>query len=142
MVEKVNGAAVPGEFLGKNLDFFVVRTTLDITPTGSLADASQMRFEKLIQTIATRAQPIVMGGVVVVDEVAPVADLPSTGALASGDPVQVFTLKFAIEHTEAWDNTGIDLADSLDGVEGFVSTIPTDGNNVSVEKWELMDFTA
>lgn len=142
MVEKINGAAVPGEFLGKNLDFFVVRTSLDITPTGSLADESQKRFEKLIETISTRTQPIVMGNVVVTDEVAPVADLPATLAAGSGTTVQVYNFKFAMEHTEAWDNTGIDLADSLDGIMGFVSTIPTDANNVSVEKWDFMDFTS
>jgi hypothetical protein len=81
-----------------------------------------------------------MGNVVELAETAPVADLPVTGAAASGAPVTVYAFKFAIEHTEAWDNTGIDLADTLDGIDGFVSTIPTDGNNVSVEKWDFMDF--
>ncbi len=141
MVEKVNGTAFAAENLTGNMDFFVVRTTLDITPTGNLEDASQVRFEKLIEAISTRTQPVVLGNVFMSDEVAPVADLPVTGA-SSGATVTVYNFKFAMEHAEAWDNTGIDLADTLDGVEGFVSTIPTDGNNVSVEKWEFMDFDA
>lgn len=141
MVEKVNGYAFRGEHLTGDMDFFVVRTTLDITNTGNLADASQKRFEKLVETISTRAQPVIMGSVYETDEVAPVADLPVTGA-SSGATVTVYNFKFAIEHAEAWDNVGVDLADSLDGIEGFVSTIPTDDNNVSVVKWSFMDFNS
>lgn len=141
MVERVNGAATAGEFLTKNMDFFMVRTTVDITPTGNFSDASQKRFEKLVEAISTRAQPVIMGNVYTTDEVAPVADLPVTSA-SSGATVTVYNFKFAIEHAEAWDNTGVDLADTLDGVDGFISTIPTDDNNVTVEKWEEMDFTA
>lgn len=141
MVERVNGAAVAGEFLTKDMDFFLVRTTLDITPTGDITDASQARFEKLVEAISTRAQPVIMGNVYTSDEVAPVADLPVTSA-SSGATVAVYNFKFAIEHNEAWDNTGVDLADTLDGVAGFVSTIPTDANNVSVTKWDFMDFNS
>lgn len=139
MTERVNGNSLPGEFITGNMDFFVVRTTLDITPTGVVSDASQARFEYLIEAFSTRAQPVIIGNVYETTEVAPVADLPVT-ALSSGTPITVYNVKLAMEHAEAWDNTGIDLADTLDGVSGFVSTIPTDDNNISVEKWNFMDF--
>ena len=139
MTEKVNGWASKGDFMRREMDFFLVRTTLDITPSGSLEDESQLRFERLIETVSTRAQPVILGNVYETEEVAPVADLPVTAA-SSGATLTVYNVKFAIEHEEAWDNTGIDLADSLDGIAGFVSTIPTDDNNVSVEKWSDMDF--
>lgn len=138
MVEKVNGTARPVEHLTGNMDFFLVRTTLDITPTGNLEDESQVRFERLIEAISTRTQPVIMGNVYTSDETGPVADLP----VAASGTVTVYNFKFAMEHTEAWDNTGVDLADTLDGVAGFVSTIPTDANNVSVTKWDFMDFGA
>ena len=141
MVERVNGAAAPSENVTGNMDFFLIRTTLDITPTGAVADASQARFDALMDAVSTRAQPVIIGNVFDTTEVAPVADLPATSA-NSGNSVTVYNVKIAIEHAAAWDNTGIDLADTLDGVQGFVSTIPTDDNNVSVEKWEFMDFEA
>ena len=139
MVDRVNGAAVAGEFLTGDMDFFMLRTTLDITPTGDFSDASQKRFEKVVEAISTRAQPVIMGNVFTTDEVGPIADLPVT-SISSGATITVYNFKFAIEHEEAWDNTGIDLADTLDGIDGFVSTIPTDDNNVSVQKWTEMDF--
>lgn len=139
MTERVNGNSLPGEFLTGNMDFFLVRTTLDITPTGVVTDESQERFERLIEAFSTRAQPVIIGNVFETEEVAPVADLPAT-SVSSGVPVTVYNVKLAMEHAEAWDNTGVDLADTLDGVAGFVSTIPTDDNNLSVEKWEFMDF--
>jgi hypothetical protein len=36
----------------------------------------------------------------------------------------------------AWENTSISLADSLNGIEGFVHTVPTTNNNVSVTRTE------
>lgn len=139
MVEKVNGASLPSENVTGNMDFFLVRTTLDMTPTGVVADASQIRFDALIEAISTRAQPVIIGNVFTTTETAPVTDLPATDA-ASGNAVTIYNVKVAIEHSEAWDETGVDLADTLDGINGFVSTLPTDGNNVSVEKWNFMDF--
>lgn len=141
MTERVNGNSFPSESLTGNMDFFLIRTTLDITPTGVVADESQSRFERLIEAFSTRAQPVIIGNVYQTEEVGPVPDLPVT-SISSGATITVYNIKVSMEHSEAWDNTGVDLADTLDNVEGFVSNIPTDDNNVSVEKWEFMDFTA
>lgn len=141
MTERVNGNSVPSENLTGNMDFFLIRTTLDITPTGVVTDESQSRFEKLIEAFSTRAQPVIIGNVYETEEVAPVPDLPVT-SISSGATITIYNIKVAMEHAEAWDNTGVDLADTLDNVAGFVSNIPTDDNNISVEKWEFMDFTA
>lgn len=166
MSNRLHGSVTPAEALGKNFDFFTVQTTLDITPTGvtapkeltnpkgvypftaynqtfanalayDAAHASQKRLDKLFQVVGTRAQPVILGDVVESTEAAPVTGLPVTNSLPSGSNVTVYTVKFVIEHAGAWD-TPVTLADSLNGVEGFVYTIPTTGNNVSVTKNELL----
>jgi hypothetical protein len=163
MVQKVNGFSNSGEFLTGNIDFFTLRTTLNITPNGLVAEADdpnyiddpvlpytdingvvyntavaynaarevQIRFNRLIETISNNAQPVIIGGVPEPEvELAPVPDLPVTGELASGTPVNVYTFKFAIEHTEAWDPN--DLEDALDGISGFVKSTLPDTTNVSI----------
>ncbi len=130
MTEKVNGTSFAGQFLTGGLNFYKVRTTLDIRATGVLSDASQKRLDKLVETISTRAQPVILSAVTESTETDP-ADLPS----ASGS-VTVYTLSFAIEHNMAWEVAGSknpDLAESLDGIEGFVYDIAlTTDNNVAV----------
>lgn len=132
MVERINGAAVPNEPLTQDLDFFLVRTLVDITPTGNFADNSQKAFEKLMETISLRAQPVIIGSVITTNETNP-PDLPA----ASGT-VTVYNLKFAIEHTKAWDNVDISLADSLNGIAGFVHTTPSTNNNVAITKTDFL----
>lgn len=134
MVTKVNGMAKPGQGLTGGLNFYTVRTLLDIRPTGNMADEAQVRLDKLVQTISMRAAPVILGDVVVTSEAkADIVDLPAAAA-APGTDVDVYTLKFAIEHDLAWEliNNDPSLAESLNGVAGFVFTFPTDDNNVSV----------
>lgn len=141
MVQQVNGVSKAGDFIRRNMDFYTVRTTLDITPTGNLSDASQKRFDFLVRTISTRAQPVILGNVFTTQEVAPVADLPITSvSYPSGATVIVYNVRFAIEHEEAWENVPVTLEESLDGLHGFVFTVPSTENNVSVERWTEMDF--
>lgn len=141
MVQQVNGTSRAGDFIRRNMDFFTVRTTLDITPTGNLNDTSQQRFDFLVRTISLRAQPVILGNVFTTNEVTPIPDLPITGvSYPSGTTVTVYNVRFAIEHEGAWDNVPVSLEESLDGHYGFTYTIPATFNNVSVEKWSEMDF--
>ena len=120
-VEKVHGVSDAGEFLTGNMDFFTVRTLVDITTdaNGDPADASQLALDKLIETISTRAQPVIIGSVAT--ESAP--DYADFTGFSTGT---VWVLKFATEHTDAWGplgdaGTAVDeLNDALDGVEGFI----------------------
>lgn len=142
---KVNGTSFPKEFLTKNMDFFTVRTTQDITVDGSNdpADVSQQRLDKLVETISLRAQPVILGEVVVETETAPVSDLPETQSLSTGDSVTVYTIRFATEHRAAWEDADT-LAEALDGVNprdtatgaplaGFVwDSVNPGSNNVAV----------
>lgn len=114
MTEKVNGTSFAGQFLTGGLNFYKVRTTLNILPTGKVSDESQKRLDKLVETISTRAQPVILSAVTSAVEAAP-TDLVGTN-------VTVYTLSFAIEHNMAWEVAGSknpDLAESLDGIEGF-----------------------
>jgi hypothetical protein len=104
---QVNGTSFPGEHLTGTMNFFTVRTTVNITPnnqTNILADEalgigdddgdglypfaeSQLALELLVETFSTNTQPIIMGSVNVTHETAP-ADLPSYtmgGAVAVPD---------------------------------------------------------
>lgn len=129
-VEKVHGVTDAGEFLTGDMDFFTVRSLVDITtdPDGDPADVSQIALDKLVETISTRAQPIILGSVTT--EVGP--DYSDFVGFSGGT---VYVLKFATEHTAAWgplDNTQVtELMDALDGVAGFVSDGST--NNVVVD---------
>ena len=161
MTERVHGHVFAGEHLTGKFDFFTVKTIKDIRPTGLAQDLngklleepkfpftangvtyanaaeynaareSQRRFDKLIQTISLRAQPVVIGEVTVANNVTPpVSDIPAAGD--SSDPaVAVYTFKFVIEHTQVWDAE--DLAVALDGIEGFEYSLgDTSANNVIV----------
>lgn len=136
MTQKVNGVSFPGQHLTGGLNYYTVRTLLDIRPSADkdINDAAQKRLNKLVETISLRAQPVIMGKVVEsVEAKADITDLPAVAALPDGN-VTVYVLKFAIEHNLAWEVEGNNptLAECLDGVEGFVFTVPTTGNNVAV----------
>jgi hypothetical protein len=142
MTDKVYGFTSSGQHLTGNLNTYIVRTLLDITATGSASYTpgsapnyqdtrvvdSQFRLDSLVQVISGRGQPVIMGNIVTTTETTP-ADLPA----ASGS-VTVYNLVFSIEHNQSWEVAGNnpDLAESLDGVVGFVFTTPTTNNNVSV----------
>lgn len=136
MTEKVNGVVAAGQHLTGGLNFYKIRTTLDIRATGVISDESQKRLDKVVETISTRAQPVIMSAVTTSVETNP-ADLP--GATGS---VNVYTLSFAIEHNQAWEvenSVYPTLAESLDGIEGFVFDIAvTNDNNVAVELVESL----
>lgn len=80
MVEKVNGRAAGGDFLGKDLEYFTLTTAVDIRP-GAVGSASQNALDKVVEVISLRGQPVLMGAV--------------TG---SGP----YVMRFALEHTAAW----------------------------------------
>lgn len=78
---KVNGRAGAGEFLGANIDFFTVSTAALLNTPAVL--------DKVVEVISLNGQPIIMGAV--------------TG---SGP----YVLKFANEHTGAWDKATLEAA--------------------------------
>ncbi len=84
MVDKVNGRVSAGEFLGRNMEFYTV--VLDTIDCRSIADggdaASQAKLDKIVEIVSMNGQPILMGAV----------------GYASTDS----TLRFAIEHKDAW----------------------------------------
>jgi len=105
MVEKVNGRAFGGEFLTGNMQFLTLTTEVDIRTTGmsGASTASQARFDRLIETIATRAQPVILGAITV-DE-------------------SDYIVTFGVEHKDAW--TAASLVDALD------VKLPSDGYTTS-----------
>jgi hypothetical protein len=113
MVTKVHGTSFPGEHLTGNMDFFTVDTLVDIRPSaeGNPAATSQIALDRLVEVISTRAQPILLGGIVV-----------NTGANPGNVPAYVsgntYTVKFAVEHANAVDV--VELQETLNGIAGFV----------------------
>jgi len=127
-VQKINGTVFADQSLTGGLNYFTVRTTLDITADGVVSDANQTRLDKLVETISTRAQPVIIGAVTTTSEAAPVADLPVSASQAGS--VTVYNFRFAIEHNLAWDAEA--LAEAFNGLLDFVYTTPTTNNNISV----------
>ena len=151
------------ESLGRKLDFYAIRTTLDIQQ-GPYGSASQERLNALIEVIGLRAQPIIVS-VEPVETVMNPSDLPAgqnlvnivtpetttttidpetdeevtvtTPAVTEAVAAKVYTLRFALEHFGAWEGSTPSLAESLDGVAGFVFKNGTD-DNVSVIRYSTL----
>jgi hypothetical protein len=112
MVAPANSKAGASEALGRQLDFYTVRSTMDFLP-GNAGSESQNRLNGIIELIGARSQPVIVNVEPVMTETDP-ADLP-----AAVGPVSVYTLKFAIEHANAWEGATPSLKESLVGSMGF-----------------------
>jgi hypothetical protein len=124
-------AARNGEAIGRRLDFYLIRTTMDIRP-GGYGSESQNRLNAIIETIGQRAQPIIVSVETPVMETAP-SDIP---AAADGEHM-VYSMKFALEHFGAWEGATPTLAASLHGVAGFVND-ESATDNVSVVRFTAL----
>lgn len=126
-----------------SLDIFNLYTTVDITPTGkAVYDAgtqatnyvdtrehdSQWLFDKVIEVISTRGQPVVLTNVT---SSTVAADAAATAGGLSGT---VYQFTFMIEHADSWfDNNGkLMLPEALNGVGGLVYVDGGSSNNVAV----------
>jgi hypothetical protein len=148
MVEKVHGTSFPGQALTGSLNFYAVRSLMDIRPSAGKnpSDASQKRLDKLIETISLRAQPVIIGEVTVTTELrSSTVDLPGrTDQVAypgTATEVPVYTMVFAIEKNMAWEVMGVanpTLAETLSSVEGFIYEWPQNSNNVSISPMESL----
>lgn len=92
---KVNGHANAGEFLGRQLDYYLITSPVNIVPNGSTSlgnstlignTVTQLNLDKLIEVISINGQPVILGNTFSVDGIN-------------------CSLAFAIEHTGAWGNT-------------------------------------
>ena len=119
-----------GESVGRQLDFYLIRTVLDITP-GAYGSVSQNRLNALIEVIGLRAQPIIVSVEPSVVETNP-SDLP----VASG-AVSVYAMKFALEHYGAWAGSVPTLEQSLSGILDFVHTGGA-SDNVSITRFAAL----
>lgn len=148
-IQKVHGYTKSGyEALTGDMDFFVLRTLVPILPYGkdvsgdfsgapSAAvlvgdDVTQYNLDVLVETVSLRAQPIIMSEVKVTREsLSSVVDLPGTSDEGDGFDT-VYSLCFAIEHTEAWEDGDL-LLEAFDASAAeFVWRVPATGNNVAL----------
>jgi hypothetical protein len=126
---KYAGKAIPGQNLTGNVDYYTVRTLVNITPA-AFGATTQLAFDALMRTVSLRGQPVVLGDVETALYAAGDTDLP---AASTGNTVYV--VKFIVEHKASWSTATPGLAKSLDGQNGFVYKLAPDvttGNNVSV----------
>src|SRR5690606_25439714 len=103
MVDKVNGFFAPGEHLTKNMQFFELRTSVDIRVKADGSTSSQAALDKLVEVISLNGQPVISGK--------PVLDAEESE----------YVFKFGIEHYGAWDGDET-LVESLvahAGAHGF-----------------------
>lgn len=109
MTQKVNGHVAAGAHLGAALDFYTVTTTVDLTvaPNGVFATG----LDKLIEVISLRGQPVIMA--------------VSAGANSST------VVKFAIEHTQAWEVATPNLINSIVAHAGAVYGFTTGNTTVA-----------
>ncbi len=99
----VNAKVSGGEFIGRNLDFYtVVSADVDFTPvglTGTAADTAQGLLNKMVEMIAQRGQPVIL-------------------TLTDSK-----TIKFAIEHHNAWEAVGPTALQSVLNTAGIFGTV-------------------
>lgn len=126
--------AKPSESLSKNIDFFVLFTTLDITPTGNYLDQSQKNYTTVVSMVSIRAQPILNSSPVFVE------DLEAAGATELEGEGYVW--KFAVEHSEAFalHNENLQVVDGVyylkaifEGAEIGEVVIETEGDDQNIE---------
>tara|TARA_B100000575_G_C22773592_1_gene459225 strand:+ start:29 stop:433 length:405 start_codon:yes stop_codon:yes gene_type:complete len=123
MAVRINGAARGGEFISNNLQFYTLYTNIDITVTGSYADATQKDFDALVQLIAGYSQ------VIISNDPVSVGDLNANGAPSVTGAGYVF--KFAVEHPDVFQLNGNPvqaLINQLDGIVLNGGTIATTGS--------------
>lgn len=124
----------PSESLSKNIDFYMVYTKIDITPTGDYLDQSQRNYDTIVSLVSIRAQPILNS--------APyhVADLTTEGSEELTGEGYVW--KFAVEHSEvfALHDENFNIVDgvyhlkvSFDDVEVGNESIFVDGDDQNIE---------
>lgn len=95
----------PAEMLGRQLDFYILRTTLPLTP-GVYDAESQVRLNAVIQLVGLRCTPCIINVEQVFQETDPV-DLNVQGT------VDVHTLRFAIDAVGAWEGATPSLAQMI-----------------------------
>ena len=91
MVDKVNGSVKAGEFLGRDLDFFVFSGPVNILVKGDSQGngnaantgtaATQAKLDKLVEVISLRGQPVIMGKPSTDAPPTPSSSLPNTRVL-------------------------------------------------------------
>jgi hypothetical protein len=123
MTVRINGSARGGEFISSNLQFYIMYTTVDISQTGSYADATQKDFDAIVQMIAMFSQ------VIISNDPVNVADLNANGAPTLTGNGYIF--KFAVEHPDVFAQ-GVNplgrLEASMDGVVLNGGTLATTGS--------------
>jgi hypothetical protein len=112
-VAKVYGFTATGyESLTSNFEFLTIATDVDIRTAAAGSATSQANLDKLIQIVAERGQPVIMGNV--------------TGTSAP------FGVLLAIEHPSAWECTatsGLAAYNDPRSGEDLVSKLKADGIN-------------
>lgn len=106
MVVKVHGVSSQTEALTGNLDFFTVETIVAIDDTGVVGDATQDRYDEVIELINLKAQPIILTPIAV--DIASAAFAAASTAVSPLQDVNVF--KFAVEHSAVWTESGATAA--------------------------------
>jgi len=124
---KVHGTSFQRESFSGDIDFYTIRTLIDITPdvNNDPTTTPQKAFDKLIEVVNLRVQPVILGNVP-----APVLETSPPDLLGGTGSVNVYTVKFAVEHVNAW--TALDLGLALDGLEGFVHTSSHTADTVAI----------
>jgi hypothetical protein len=111
---KMHGYSAPGQHLTSGLNYYTLYSTQDITPTGApvmviprgtplgvyedVVENSQYLFDKIVETISLRAQPVMISQIssVPFGNFTALPDLAPTAG-------NVYSMGFVIEHNGAWD---------------------------------------
>ena len=128
MTVRINGAARGGEFISNNLQFYTLYSGIDITMTGSFADATQKDLDAMVQLIAGFSQ------VIISNDPVGVGDLQANGAPLLTGAGWIF--KFAVEHPDVFTRNGNStqaLVDQFDGIVLNGGTVATTGGSKNLE---------
>lgn len=122
-----DGVSGPAETLVGDLDFFTVKTLVELQSDGGIDDDPQQRFDLLIEAIGLRAQPVVLSSVSM--RPAEAGEFLGTNQTSGSEPVYYF--KFAVEHSTLWTESGnTDLGKANQGLaEQFDGLTLQDGTD-------------
>ena len=120
MTDKIHGQIASGEHLTSNIDFWTIYTAHDLDETGtqqvnSATPVEANNLDRIIQFIGQRAQAVMVS--VIETGTVTMTDAPQSLGSQFDAAGILWTLKFATEHTGAWDDTASavnNLEESLD----------------------------
>lgn len=141
MTDKINGGISSGEHLGKNIDFWTCYTAHVLDTTGadvnSATPTSADSLDRIINFIGQRAQAVMVSVATAAGQT--LTDAPQSLGTSYDAAGALYTLKFAVEHAGAWNDTASAVGNLEEAIHGLKLPITLDNSAQTAADTDLID---